>query len=165
MWQISYFECRYFHVYTFSRIWENRQFCEDKNSRFYHNYALCFNIRRASTSYFFPTFSYFFKIFLFIPIFCSEIPIFSLIWNKTYRYLHFCSYMTIGATVEKFSAPTGASILNLHSVHIMVHYWSNSFATQGWCMHSSLMKHNICMYEKHICYPEMIWHQYINDWF
>ena len=62
---------------------------------------------RASTSYFFPTFSYFFKIFLFIPIFASKFlffPIFSLIWNKTYRYLHFCSYMTIGATVDNVHA-------------------------------------------------------------
>ena len=41
---------------------------------------------RASTSYFFPTFSYFFKIFLFIPIFAPKFlffPIFSLIRNKT----------------------------------------------------------------------------------
>ena len=50
--------------------------------------------------------------FLLYSYFCSKIPIFSLIWHKTYRYLHFCSYTTIGATVE---------ILILHSVHIMVH--------------------------------------------
>ena len=74
-----------------------------------------FNTCRASTSYFFPIFSYFFLFFQNIPLysyFCSEIPIFSLIWNKIYRYLQVCSYMTISASVEKFSAPTGASILH-----------------------------------------------------
>ena len=120
---------------------------------------------RASTSYFFPTFSYFFLFFQNLPIysyFCSEIPIFSyffthLVENKTYRYLHFCSYMTIGATVEKCLPPTGASILNLHSVHIIVHL---NIGLTHKRMHPSIptssMKHNICMYEKHICYPEMI---------
>ena len=68
----------------------------------------------------FPTFSYFFKIFLFIPIFAPKFlffPIFSLIWNKNI-YFQVCSYMTLGATVEKISAPTGASILHWNSIHI-----------------------------------------------
>ena len=97
----------------------------------------------ASTSYFF---SYFFLFFQNIPIysyFCSEIPIFpifSLIWNKTYRYLQVCSYMTISATVKK------KSILHL-------------------TIPRSIIKHNMCMYEKHICYLKMISHKYINDCF
>ena len=78
---------------------------------------------RASTSYFFPIFSYFSKIFLFIPIFAPKFlffPIFSLIWNKIYRYLQVCSYMTISATVEKISPPTGHQFYT-NSVQIMAH--------------------------------------------
>ena len=69
----------------------------------------------------FLLFSYFFLLF---PIF-SKSSYFFLFFHSfgiKHRYLHFCSYMTIGATVEFFPPPAGASILNFHSVHIMVHF-------------------------------------------
>ena len=78
---------------------------------------------RASPSYFFPIFSYFSKIFLFIPIFAPKFlffPIFSLIWNKTYRYLQVCSYMTISATIEKFRPLRGHQFYT-NSVQITAH--------------------------------------------
>ena len=65
----------------------------------------------------FPTFSYFFKIFLFIPIFAPKFLFFHSFGIKN-RYFQVCSYMTLGATVEKFSSPTGASILHWNSTHI-----------------------------------------------
>ena len=48
---------------------------------------------RASTSYFFPIFSYFSKIFLFIPIFAPKFlffPIFSLICRFGIKHIDIC---------------------------------------------------------------------------
>ena len=64
----------------------------------------------ASSSYFFPIFPiyyFFLKILLFFQklaifsYFCSKIPNFSFMWNKTYRFLQVCSYMLIHAPEEK----------------------------------------------------------------
>ena len=55
-------------------------------------------------------FSYLFLFFQNIPIFAPKFlffPIFSLIWNQTYRHLQVCSYMSISATVDRIFSPYG----------------------------------------------------------
>ena len=57
---------------------------------------------RASSSYFFLFIPIFFKILLFFPIFAPKFQCFPIFSNKTYRYLHICSYMPMHGTEEKF---------------------------------------------------------------
>ena len=120
-------------------------------------------------------FSYF---FLFFPIFPKSSYLFLFLLQNSYFFLFFysfgikhtylqvCSYMTTSATVENFSPPAGASILHLFCANNgSLRYWSNSFETQGGYVYPSIprsiMKH-MCMYEMHICFLKIIFHQYIN---